>query len=205
MLFQKFTKKENEIKENALSDIEKLQYQISYEKYKTMYEYSMKAYFETNLRHDNLSKKYSSNLTQLTFISGVYALMGRELLIRTIENDEIYLTLFDFIKIIMISMYLLSFIVLIISWIYIVRASLKIYEFKGMPLDEKTLESFNNKELLNIYRDFSLTFKESLRGNYKVNDFIASNIEKGYKNLMISLLLFLISIIFYIVAYYKVN
>lgn len=168
------------------------------EKYKELYDLSLKVFHEQHETYDNMTEKASKFITVLTLLIGVYTYLGKMLLDSFLNETK------TFSEWILIIIGFILFLILIFTWFILLKV-LKLRELLILPFDDETIKFFDDNRLIDIYYALSKGVKEAIKKNQIVIKSKSDSLAIAYKLLYLYTFLFLVLSVFYlIVKWFKI-
>jgi len=156
------------------------------EKYKELYDLSIKVLEEEQQRANRLDEKASRYFSVISFLIGIYGILGS----RVITDCIPYKGWMDIILIIFGFVILLG---LIIAW-FLCFAVFRQHVVVKIPLNEEMIKFFNENELIDIHYTLSKANKDALKENREITDNKSSLLARTYKVLSVIFILMVLMI-----------
>ena len=154
------------------------------DKYKELFEYAKEVYKEELARFTRIDEKASKYLSILTLILGGFGYFG----IWVIDNILPPQNILEWVLLINL---ILLFASLIAAWFFNFRA-LRLHSLQKMPLDNETIEFFNDNKSIDIYFAMTKGLSETNSRNKNETDKKSKNLYRNYISTIISVILLII-------------
>ena len=154
------------------------------EKYKELYNLSIKVLNEEQARFNRIDLKASQYLSVLTLLIGVAGFFGKWLIGNLIPPKS------ELEWILLISG-ILVFLSILISWFLLFRV-IRTHDVIKIPLDEEVIDFFDKNRLIDIYYALSIGMKDALEENRKLGDKKSKRLYYGYTMINITVYLFIL-------------
>ena len=147
------------------------------EKYKELYDLSIKVLEEEQQRANRLDEKASRYFSVISFLIGIYGILCSRIIIDCMPHKE-------WVDVTLIGLGFAILIGLIIAW-FLCFAVFRQHVIVKIPLNEEMIEFFNDNKLLDIYYTLARANKDALKENRKISDNKSSLLAWTYRALSV--------------------
>jgi len=157
------------------------------EKYKELYNLSIKVYEEQHNRYVGHQDKATKYLSVLTIIIGLYGYYSKWLIDKIIlQHSNI-----DCIDWIVAFMSFVLFICLIVAWFLILEV-MKVRKLAVLPLTDETIKFYYDNKLIDIYYTMSKGIKNAIEINNPILDKMSNHLAMAYFWVKVGSIIFLL-------------
>jgi len=168
------------------------------QKYKELYDFSIKLLNDEQERFVRLDEKASRYLSVLTLLFGLYVFFAQWLI-----AEKRLLRPASYLDWALLLVMFLAFVAILVAW-YLTFSVLRIHLLERVVLDQETIDYFDGNTLIDVYYGTAKGLATAFARNAQATDRKSEKLAWSYRMIKVCVLLLILLSILYI-AYYQLT